>query len=69
MLEIKIICQTKTVYIDIFFLIKLTGVTSWLLQFDEKKICSNNFSNIDCKVSDLKKQIVACKGGQSALIS
>jgi hypothetical protein len=54
-LEIKIICQTKTSLIGIFFPVKLTGVTSWLLHY--KLICSDNFSNFDCKVSYLKKQV------------
>ena len=34
-----------------FFLVKLTGVTSCLLQFDRNFFCSNNFSNVKCKVS------------------
>ena len=51
-----------------FFLVKLTGVTSCLLQFDRKFFCSNNFSNVKCKVSNLKIKI-ADKRGQLALIS
>ena len=38
------------------FLVKLTGVTSCLLQFDRNFFCSNNFSNVKCKVSNLKWQ-------------
>mgnify|MGYP006863512354 CR=1 FL=1 len=37
----------------IFFLVKLTGVTSCLLK------SSNNFSNVNCKVSNLKNKIAA----------
>ena len=51
-----------------FFLVKLTGVTSCLLQFDRIFFCSNNFSNIKCKVPNLKIKI-ADKRGQLALIS
>ena len=51
-----------------FFLVKLTGDTSCLLQFDKKIFCSNNFSNVKCKVSNLKIKI-ADKRGQLALIS
>ena len=51
-----------------FFLVKLTGVTSCLLQFDRNFFCSNNFSSIKCKVSNLKIKI-ADKRGQLALIS
>ena len=50
------------------FLVKLTGVTSCALQFDRNFFCSNNSSNVKCKVSDLKIKI-AEKGGQLALIS
>ena len=49
-------------------IVKLTGVTSCLLQFDRKIFCSNNFSNVDCKVSNLRIKI-ADKWGQLALIS
>ena len=51
-----------------FFLVKLTGVTSCLLQFDRIFFCSDNFSNIKCTVSNIKIKI-AEKRGQLALIS
>ena len=54
--------------LSFFFLVKLTGVTSCLLQFDRNFFCSNNFSNINCKVSNLRNKI-ADKRGQLALIS
>ena len=49
-------------------LVKLTDVTSCLLQFDRKNFCSNNFSNVGCKVSNLRIKIPD-KRGQLALIS
>ena len=38
-----------------FFLVKLAGVTSCSLQFDGFFFCSNDFSNVDCKVSPILK--------------
>ena len=58
----------KSNNLSIFFLVKLIGVTSCLLQFDRIFFCSNNFSNINCKVSNLRNKI-ADKRGQLALIS
>ncbi len=49
-------------------LVKLTGVTSCLLQFDRKIFCTNNFSFVNYKVSNLRNKITD-KRGQSALIS
>ena len=57
----QIICQKK-------ILVELTGVTSCLLQFDRKKFCLNNFTNVDCKVYNLRNKNTD-KRGQLALIS
>ena len=49
-------------------------LSNWLVlqaayyNLTEKRFCSNNFSNVDCKISNLKNKI-AGKWGQSALIS